>query len=149
MIHRNHLRVLLALCLFATLLPGLAAPSAAQCPAGVSGVTVELLAAGSADGSKERREHAFVSATLAQALGIDGRIDPAEDVNPQIRAIVDLPVNTGGPGLSANFTVAGTFDDPSWIRRDRHQFRYIYLSSAQAWSDVPAGAERFEKHYAT
>lgn len=111
MTHRNLLRVLSALCLLTTLLPGLAAPAAGQCPGGVSGVTVELLSAGSADGSKERREHAFISETLAQALGIAGRIDPDEDVNPQIRAVVDLPVNTGGPSLSANFTVAGTFTD--------------------------------------
>ena len=50
------------------------------------------------------------------------------------------------PGIRA--IDSGTFDDPSWIRRDRHQFRYIYLGSAQPWSEVPAGAERFEKHYA-
>jgi hypothetical protein len=44
---------------------------------------------------------------------------------------------------------AGTFDDPSWIRADRHHFRYIFLRSAQNWSAVPAGAERYERHYAT
>jgi hypothetical protein len=43
---------------------------------------------------------------------------------------------------------AGTFDDPSWIDANRHQFRYIYLRSAQAWSEVPASAERYEKHFA-
>jgi hypothetical protein len=44
---------------------------------------------------------------------------------------------------------AGTFDDPSWIRTDRHRFRYIFLRSAQSWSEVPAGAEKYEKHFAT
>jgi hypothetical protein len=44
---------------------------------------------------------------------------------------------------------AGTFDDPSWIRADRHQFRYIFMRSAQTWSNVPDGAERYEKHFLT
>ncbi len=35
---------------------------------------------------------------------------------------------------------AGTFDEPGWITRDKHQFRYIFLRSAQAWSEVPDGA---------
>jgi len=44
---------------------------------------------------------------------------------------------------------AGTFDDPSWISADRHQFRYIFLRSAQKWSNVPPGADQYEKHFAT
>jgi hypothetical protein len=44
---------------------------------------------------------------------------------------------------------AGTFDDPSWVRADQHQFRYTYLRSAQKWSDVPEGADRYERHFAT
>lgn len=44
---------------------------------------------------------------------------------------------------------AGTFDDPSWIRTDRHPFRHIFLRSAQNWCEVPAGAEQYEKHFAT
>jgi len=44
---------------------------------------------------------------------------------------------------------AGTFDDPSWIRADRHHFRYIFLRSAQDWSEVPEGAERYDLHFAT
>lgn len=44
---------------------------------------------------------------------------------------------------------AGTFDDPSWIRSDKHEFRYIFLSSAQAWSKVPDGVEKYERHFAT
>jgi len=51
------------------------------------------------------------------------------------------------PGVRA--VDAGTFDDPSWIRADRHQFRYIFLRSAQKWSEVPDGAKRYEKHFAT
>jgi len=43
---------------------------------------------------------------------------------------------------------AGTFDDPSWIRADRHHFRYIFLRSAQEWSRVPEGAECYEEHFA-
>jgi hypothetical protein len=44
---------------------------------------------------------------------------------------------------------AGTFDDPSWIRADRHQFRYIFLRSAQKWSEVTEGADRYDEHFAT
>ena len=51
------------------------------------------------------------------------------------------------PGLRA--VDAGTFDDPSWIRADRHGFRYIFRRSARNWSDVPGGAEVYEKHFAT
>ncbi len=42
---------------------------------------------------------------------------------------------------------AGTFDDPSWINSDKHDFRYIFLRSAQKWSEVPDGAQVFEKHF--
>jgi hypothetical protein len=44
---------------------------------------------------------------------------------------------------------AGTFDDPSWISADRHEFRYIFLRSAQRWSKVPEGARCYEKHFAS
>jgi hypothetical protein len=44
---------------------------------------------------------------------------------------------------------AETFDDPSWIRADRQQFRYIFMRSARDWSRVPDGAERYEKHFMT
>ena len=37
---------------------------------------------------------------------------------------------------------SGTFDDPSWINPDRFEFRYVFLRSAQCWSQVPEGAER-------
>jgi len=43
---------------------------------------------------------------------------------------------------------AGTFDDPSWIRADRHHFRHIFLRSSQKWSAVPDGVEKYEKHFA-
>ena len=43
---------------------------------------------------------------------------------------------------------ADTFDDPSWISAKRHQFRYIFMRSAQDWSDVPAGAAQYEQHFA-
>ena len=42
---------------------------------------------------------------------------------------------------------AGTFDDPSWIRSDKHVIRYLYMRSARSWSQVPPGAERYEKHF--
>jgi hypothetical protein len=44
------------------------------------------------------------------------------------------------PGIRT--IAAGTFDDPSWIKRDRHAFRYVYLRSAQDWSETPDGVER-------
>ncbi|MDY7092144.1 MAG: poly-gamma-glutamate hydrolase family protein [Acidobacteriota bacterium] len=95
------------------------APAAAQsCPPGIGGVSVEFLPAGAADGSKERREHALISDTLASDLGIAGRIDPAEDINPQIRVTVDSPANPGPNAVAtANFTVAGTFVDAARVIR--------------------------------
>ena len=42
---------------------------------------------------------------------------------------------------------AGTFDDPSWIDRRKHHFRYVYLRSAQDWSDPPSGVELYELHF--
>ena len=49
----------------------------------------------------------------------------------------------------ARIVDAGTFDDPSWIRPDKFDFRYIFLRSAQNWSEIPDGAEKFEKHFLT
>ena len=43
---------------------------------------------------------------------------------------------------------AGTFDDPAWLRADRHRFRYIYLDSAQSWSEVPDGVRTYARHFA-
>jgi hypothetical protein len=43
---------------------------------------------------------------------------------------------------------AGTFDEPGWIRADRHRFRHIFLRSAQKWSTVPEGVEKYEEHFA-
>ena len=49
------------------------------------------------------------------------------------------------PGLR---TIAGgTFDDPSWLDREKHSFRYVYLRSAQDWSGIPDGVERYEVHF--
>lgn len=42
---------------------------------------------------------------------------------------------------------AGTFDSPDWIDPVRFDFRYIYMRSAQCWSEVPDHAETFEKHF--
>lgn len=97
-----------------------AAPSAAQklCPAqpGIDAVTVSLAPAVSSDG--DRREHIFLSDTLAADLGIrpfdpDGWITftPGSEVNPQVRVIVESPL-IDGRRSSAVFTVAGTFPDP-------------------------------------
>jgi hypothetical protein len=43
----------------------------------------------------------------------------------------------------------GTFDDPSWISPGRFEFRYVYLRSAQCWSDVPEGAQTFDRFFPT
>lgn len=51
------------------------------------------------------------------------------------------------PGIRA--VDAGTFDEPGWVRADRHDFRYIFLRSAQKWAEVPQGVERYEKHFMT
>jgi hypothetical protein len=49
------------------------------------------------------------------------------------------------PGIRT--IAAGTFDDPSWIEPGRYSFRYVYLRSAQAWSTLPDGVERYEAHF--
>lgn len=42
---------------------------------------------------------------------------------------------------------AGTFDDPSWIARDRQSFRDIYVRSARDWAAIPDGVEVYEEHF--
>jgi hypothetical protein len=42
---------------------------------------------------------------------------------------------------------AGTFDDPSWLDREKHLFRYVYVRSAQNWSNLPDGVEQYEWHF--
>jgi len=49
------------------------------------------------------------------------------------------------PGMRT--IAAGTFDDPSWLKPEKHSFRYVYLRSAQCWSNIPDGAERYEIHF--
>lgn len=49
------------------------------------------------------------------------------------------------PGIRT--IAAGTFDDPSWISRDRYLFRYVFLRSARNWSSVPDGVEQYEAHF--
>jgi hypothetical protein len=58
--------------------------------------------------------------------------------------------NTGitleaAPGIRT--IAAGTFDDPSWLKAEKYKFRYVYLRSAQDWSDIPDGVERYEEHF--
>jgi hypothetical protein len=36
---------------------------------------------------------------------------------------------------------------PNWLNPDKHPFRYVSLRSAQDWSKVPDGAERYEVHF--
>ena len=42
---------------------------------------------------------------------------------------------------------SGTFDDPSWINLDRFEFRYVYLRSAQCWSEIPLGVQAFDAFF--
>lgn len=52
--------------------------------------------------------------------------------------------------VSGVFAVAaGTFDEPRWLSPHEHDFRYIYLRSAQCWSALPEGVLRYEKHFRT
>jgi len=49
------------------------------------------------------------------------------------------------PGIR---TIAGgTFDDPSWIDAAKHQFRHVFLRSAQNWCTIPKGVETYEEHF--
>jgi hypothetical protein len=83
---------------------------------GVDDVTVRLLTA--AGDPEDRREHIFLSETLADQLGI-GPYDstpllnftPNADVNPQVRVIIETP-QIDGRKSSAVFTVAGVFAYP-------------------------------------
>jgi len=49
------------------------------------------------------------------------------------------------PGIRT--IAAGTFDDPSWIDPAKHKFRYVFMRSAQHWSELPEGAEQYEAHF--
>ena len=49
------------------------------------------------------------------------------------------------PGIRT--IAAGTFDDASWLKAKEHGFRYVFMRSKQDWSDVPDGAEAYEKHF--
>ncbi len=49
------------------------------------------------------------------------------------------------PGIRT--IAAGTFDDPPWIDAAKHQFRHVFLRSAQNWSDVPEGVDKYEEHF--
>jgi hypothetical protein len=49
------------------------------------------------------------------------------------------------PGIRT--IAAGTFDDPSWLTSEKYAFRHVYLRSAQNWSKVPEGVERYEAHF--
>jgi hypothetical protein len=42
---------------------------------------------------------------------------------------------------------AGTFDEPRWLDPVSCDFRYVYLRSAQCWSTLPEGVERYERHF--
>lgn len=49
------------------------------------------------------------------------------------------------PGIR---TIAvGTFDDPSWIDAAKHQFRHVFVRSAQKWCEIPKGVDQYEEHF--
>ncbi len=117
--NKNHRLIIPAL--VTALVASLAStPASAQTPCvprGVDFVTVGLLTAVS--DPEDRREHIFLSDTLASQLGIgpyDSTADldftPGADVNPQVRVIIESPVIDGRQS-SAVFTVAGVFDSPT------------------------------------
>src|SRR5690349_15357512 len=106
------------LALLATFTSGVAAsvPAAAQCPPVRGGVSVTVGLMNAVSDPKARREHIFISSSLAAELGI-GPYDttpflsftPGADVNPQVRVIIESPVIDGRES-SAVFTVAGVFN---------------------------------------
>jgi hypothetical protein len=49
------------------------------------------------------------------------------------------------PGIRT--IAAGTFDDPRWIDPTKYPFRYVYLRSAQNWSNTPHGSECYDTHF--
>ena len=49
------------------------------------------------------------------------------------------------PGIFA--LNAGSFDEPRWLDPGVQDFRYVYLRSAQCWSTVPEGVQRYETHF--
>jgi len=42
---------------------------------------------------------------------------------------------------------AGAFDDPQWIRTDRHKVRHVFLRSRREWSDLTPLVEQYEQHF--
>jgi hypothetical protein len=42
---------------------------------------------------------------------------------------------------------AGAFDDPAWIRAERHPFRHVYLRSRRAWPELTPLVEQYEQHF--
>ena len=49
------------------------------------------------------------------------------------------------PGLRT--LPAGTFDDPSWIRAERYEFRHVFLRSRREWSELSPLVEIHERHF--
>jgi hypothetical protein len=43
----------------------------------------------------------------------------------------------------------GTLDDPRWISPEQFEFRYVYLRSAQCWSQIPKDSQAFETFFPT
>lgn len=44
---------------------------------------------------------------------------------------------------------AGAFDDPGWIREDRHKFRHVFVRSRRSWSELSPLVEQYERHFRT
>ena len=49
------------------------------------------------------------------------------------------------PGIRT--IAAGTFDHPEWISSQKQLFRHVFVRSARDWSEIPKGAEQYEKHF--
>lgn len=42
---------------------------------------------------------------------------------------------------------AGAFDDPAWLRPDRHAVRHVFLRSRRAWGELSPLVETYEAHF--
>ena len=42
---------------------------------------------------------------------------------------------------------AGAFDDPAWLRPDRHTVRHVFLRSRRAWAELSPLVETYEAHF--
>ena len=110
---------------------------------------LHLVSAAHGHGVRMRKWFSSGSGRIADALKVTGT-SPMSSGTGWISISVRIAARTlphPGSGPASARVAAGTFDDPSWIDPAKQKFRYVYLRSAQHWSEVPEGVEKYEAHF--